>query len=70
MDFSYTGLCRNQAGIWYINKGKVDFTYNATVKATDGKTYTIKNGKVVTDPAGNPTSGAASNTSSNSTARR
>ena len=45
VDFSFTGIASNKYGSWYIEKGKVNFNKKGKVKY-DGKTYTIKGGKV------------------------
>lgn len=41
---SYTGLAKNEYGLWYVVNGKVDFTKNGTEYA-DGKEYVISGGK-------------------------
>lgn len=46
VDFNFTGIAGNKYGNWYIKGGKVDFNKNGKV-TFNGKTYTIKNGKVV-----------------------
>ncbi|MBQ8925259.1 MAG: hypothetical protein IJ051_03235 [Clostridia bacterium] len=46
VDFSFTGVASNKYGTWYIKNGKVDFSKNGKV-TVNGKTYTVKNGKVV-----------------------
>lgn len=44
--FKETGIFKNQYGKWYVVNSKVDFNKNGKVKY-NGKTYTVKNGKVV-----------------------
>ena len=46
INFKYVGLASNDYGTWYINKGKLDTSYNGEI-TFKGKTYTIKNGKVI-----------------------
>lgn len=42
---TYTGLARNEYGLWYVVNGKVDFQKSGT-EYVDGKEYTITQGKV------------------------
>lgn len=44
--FKETGIFKNQFGKWYCKDSKVDFTKSGKVKY-NGKTYTVKEGKVV-----------------------
>ena len=46
VDFSFTGIAKNQYGSFYCKNAKVDFSFSGTVKY-NGKTYTVKGGKVV-----------------------
>lgn len=46
VDFHFTGIAKNKFGSWYVKNGKVDFSKNGKV-SFEGKTYTIKDGKVV-----------------------
>ena len=46
LDRTYTGLAKNQYGTWYMQKGKLNKNFSGKV-IIGGKTYTIKNGKVV-----------------------
>ena len=46
VDFNFTGIGSNQYGSWYCKGGKVQFDYSGTVKF-NGRSYTIKDGKVV-----------------------
>ena len=41
---TYTGLAKNEFGLWYVVNGKVDLTRNGT-ETIDGKTYVISDGK-------------------------
>lgn len=41
---TYTGLAKNDLGLWYVVNGKVDFEKNGTEYA-DGKEYVITKGK-------------------------
>ena len=43
--FKETGIFKNKYGKWYCKDSKVDFNKNGKVKY-NGKTYTVKNGKV------------------------
>ena len=43
--FKETGIFKNKFGKWYCKDSKVDFNKNGKVKY-NGKTYTVKNGKV------------------------
>ena len=43
--FQETGIFKNKFGKWYCKDSKVDFNKNGKVKY-NGKTYTVKNGKV------------------------
>lgn len=55
VDESYTGLCSNEAGSWYVKAGKVDFSYNGVVsQSKNGRTnwYYITDGKVDTSVNG------------------
>ena len=45
-DNTYTGFVKNSAGYWYIQKGKLDMTFSGKV-IVNGKTFTVKNGKLV-----------------------
>lgn len=45
--FKENGHFSNQYGTWYVKKSKVDFKFNGKVRQ-NGKTYTIRGGKVVT----------------------
>ena len=45
MDFSFTGIAKNEYGTWYVKNGKVDFSKNGKV-TYNGKTYTVEKGKV------------------------
>ena len=45
VDFKFTGIAKNKYGTWYVKNGKVDFNKNGKV-TFEGKTYTVKNGKV------------------------
>lgn len=42
---SFTGIASNENGKWYVKNGQVQFDYSGKV-VYNGKTYTIKNGKV------------------------
>ncbi len=46
VNFNFTGIASNSYGKWYCKDGKVDFSKNGKV-TYQGKTYTIKAGKVV-----------------------
>ncbi len=46
VDFNFTGIAKNKNGSWYVKGGKVQFGYSGKV-TYNGKTYTIKGGKVV-----------------------
>ncbi|MCR5148730.1 MAG: glycoside hydrolase family 9 protein [Eubacterium sp.] len=46
VDFSFTGIGSNSYGKWYCKGGVVQFGFSGTVKY-NGKTYKIKDGKVV-----------------------
>lgn len=41
---NYTGLAKNEFGLWYVVNGKVDLTRNGT-ETIDGKVYVISDGK-------------------------
>ena len=45
--FKETGIFSNQYGKWFVVNSKVDFDKNGKVQV-NGKTYTVKGGKVVT----------------------
>ena len=44
--FKENGIFSNKNGTWYVTKSYVDFNKNGKVKY-NGKTYTVKNGKVI-----------------------
>lgn len=44
----YSGIAKNQAGSWYVENGKVDFSKNGSVTINDVM-YTIEGGKVVSE---------------------
>ena len=44
--FNYTGLVKTNVGTYYVKNGVVQTAYNGKLKI-DGKTYTIRNGRVV-----------------------
>lgn len=46
VDFTFEGISSNSYGKWYCKGGKVQFGFSGKVKF-NGKTYTIKDGKVV-----------------------
>ena len=46
VNFNFTGIASNANGSWYLKNGKVDFSKNGKV-TYQGKTYTVKGGKVV-----------------------
>ena len=46
VDFNANGIFSNENGKWYVKNGKVDFSKNGKV-TYQGKTYTLKGGKVV-----------------------
>ena len=46
VQFDFTGIASNSNGRWYLSGGKVDFSKNGKI-TYQGKTYTIRNGKVV-----------------------
>jgi hypothetical protein len=45
VNFNFTGIASNANGSWYCKGGQVQFDYNGKV-TYNGKTYTIKGGKV------------------------
>lgn len=45
IDYSYTGIAKNEYGWWRIEEGKVDFNYNGVAKNENGW-WKISNGKV------------------------
>ena len=45
MDYSYTGIAKNQNGWWRIKNGKVDFNYNGLAENENGW-WQIENGQV------------------------
>ena len=45
-NLSFTGIAKNSNGSFLVQKGIVNFNYNGKY-TYNGKTYTIKNGKVI-----------------------
>ncbi len=46
VNFGFTGIASNANGTWYVKGGKVQFGFSGTMKYR-GRTYKIRNGKVV-----------------------
>lgn len=46
VNFNFTGIAKNSNGSWYCKGGQVQLNYSGKI-TYNGKTYTIKNGKVV-----------------------
>lgn len=43
----FTGIAENENGIWYIENGYVNFHFSGTLEDGKGNSYTIENGKLV-----------------------
>ncbi len=46
--YNYTGMGRNDLGLWFVQNGTIYFNYTGNYKAEDGKTYIIEKNKAVT----------------------